>query len=353
MLGYRIAVVAAAAAAVSACSISNKQPAESPPTATEVAPATGAALGMQSLPHAQAPYGFRKVEGPGWWVFVPRSWEQVAAPEPIDAAFRSREIDEAGLAFNVTAVPYEGDRQEFVNRAVLSTTRGGARVVRHRELRIGGLPATAILYTAQRPARELYGIGRVLANDNLAVAVMCHSSKKRFETARATCDSILDSVRLDGSGAAPRSADAKTRLLQGGGWSFAMPEGWNQLPHKPPVAIVATSGSDADEAIAVTALSSEGGAYRGTAATFADEYLSTEQANKSFEVVAKRSLKSAGEVATDFEYARKMEREPIQLAQVYLARGNLGLIMSCGGPADTVANHFETCQMIFESAFLK
>ena len=314
---------------LTACSATTSRPVS---TTKSAAPAANApvAIHMLKVPDTSLPYGYRAVHGNGWTVLSPRSWSEVRVKSPLVAGFASPEQDEAGLSFNIATVPFHGDSTSLVATAVNTAMKRGAKILSKRTIEVGGRQALAVEYMAPRPQRVLRGIGRVVANGDVAVALVCNSAEGRFPTARGTCAAILDSLQLESSGLPVRKAGPWTRLYEGQGWSFATPDSWEDLPHEAPVAVMAMSDGTAEEAIAVTALASQD--YQGGPETFADEYLATEQASKTFKVVSRHKLSFGQAKGVDFEFERAQPVAPMQVSQLYLTNGQRGMVVSCGAP---------------------
>ncbi len=288
----------------------------------------------------------RVVAGDGWTIAVPGGWIEEATEPPFEAQLVS-----AGPGtgkFTVHTVELKSGVADFIQASIRGVTSHGAREAARRALEIDSVAGTVVEFVTVPQESTLLGIGRVIAVSGQVLAVVCSSASERYLRAKETCDEILGSIRAGESAMAVkpgvrRIADERQT------WSLQVPVGWRDQEHASPMVALVVSNDPPNESISVSVLAARVDGSPGKELELAHSYLSDEAAQGSFRLLDRRDVPIGGRKGLEFDFFKERSSPSVRVEQVYLAKGDLGLVLSCGTSEDAAKSVRDDCNAMFTS----
>jgi hypothetical protein len=252
--------------------------------------------------------------------------------------------------FTVHTVDLESGVTDFVRASIKGATSRGARELARRSLEIDSIQGTVVEYVTTPRESTLLGIGRVIAVPGQALAVVCSSTSERYLVARDACEDILASIHLgDEAGKAAPGPGLRRIVGQRQNWSIQVPADWQDRDHESPMVALAVSSGAPNDSISVSVLAAPVDCAPGEGIELAHAYLSDEAAQGSFRLLERREVAVGGREGLEFDFFKERSSPSVRVAQVYLAKGGLGLVLSCGTAEDAAESVRDDCDAMFTS----
>jgi len=290
----------------------------------------------------------RVVAGNGWTISVPRGWIEEPTQPPFEAQLVS--AGRGNGRFTVHTVDLESGVADFVQSSVKGATSQGAHELARRSLEIDSVQGTVVEYVTTPRESTLLGIGRVIAIPGQALAIVCSSTSERYLLAKGACEDILASIRLGDEAGKPAPGPGLRRIAgQLQNWSIQVPADWQDRDHESPMVALVVSSDAPNDSISVSVLSAPVDCAPGEGIELAHGYLSDEVAQGSFRLLERREVAVGGREGLEFDFFKERSSPPVRVAQVYLAKGDLGLVLSCGTAEDAAKSVRDDCNAMFTS----
>lgn len=288
------------------------------------------------------------LSGEGWRITVPTGWVEQSARPPFEARLVSE--GPALGRFTVYSVDLSEGAEAFLEQSVRGAKSRGARELARRRLSIGPAKGLVVEYLTQRRESTLLGIGRVVAVPGQALAVVCSSTSERYLTAKSECASILASMRIGDKETKQEAAPGLREVsVPDQAWSIQVPEGWRARRHRAPMVALVVSDDPPRDSVSVSVLSAPVDCAADEGTELAHAYLSDEVAQGSFRLLERRPVEVDGHEGVGFDFFKERSSPAVRVAQVYLAKGDRGIVLSCGTEEDAAASVRDDCNTMFAS----
>jgi hypothetical protein len=284
--------------------------------------------------------GARRVEGAGFAISIPNTWDELAPSPPIVYQARVLEGGSRLLMLSVSAGPpgMDASTASQVGRDALAND--GWQVSTPQRLRLGDMQAIEFTMSQGVQSMRQVTFSRLASTGTIGAMAGCMSAEIDHWTAQRACLAILDTLRLGPE--ATQYAPSGTRLLRARGATMLLPADWIELPPDEGGLLRATSRSEPMYSVIMISESMFGSTDAYFERSFRDLARETT-------VEDRRPSRAGSARAVDFQMIPVTGELAMEQRVRYVDLESGTLAFSCGGSAAFARSRPEICNAILDS----